>query len=124
MEELLNIKGINKRFNKDIIFKNFDISFYKHKVNCILGKSGCGKTTLLNILSGIITNDTHYINEIKDLKISYIFQEDRLIDWLSVEENIILTCKNEYNEMDLKKNCHKYLKLVGLNEYKKAILKS
>ena len=117
MEELINIKNINVKFNEEVIFNNFDIGFYKNKTNCILGKSGCGKTTLLNILSGIKENDTDYINEMQDLKISYIFQEDRLIDWLNVEENIKLTSRGKYND-DLDNICNRYLNLVGLRKYK------
>lgn len=120
MDELIKINNINKRFNEEVIFEKFDMNFYKNKVNCILGKSGCGKTTLLKILSGIILNDTEYSNELESFKISYIFQEDRLIDWLSIEENITITSKSQYDEKELRNLCDKYLNLVGLKEYKNS----
>lgn len=120
MDELIKIKNINKIFNEEVIFEEFDISFYKNKINCILGKSGCGKTTLLKIISGIILNDTEYSNGLESLKISYIFQEDRLIDWLTIEENIIITSKRQYDEKVLTTLCDKYLNLVGLREYKNS----
>ncbi len=120
MDELIKINNINKRFNEEVIFEKFDMNFYKNKVNCILGKSGCGKTTLLKILSEIILNDTEYSNELESFKISYIFQEDRLIDWLSIEENITITSKSQYDEKELRNLCDKYLNLVGLKEYKNS----
>lgn len=119
MEKIISIKNIDKRYGKNIIFEDFSIDFYENKINCILGKSGCGKSTLLNIISGIVDNDTNEFKGIEDLEISYIFQDDRLIDWLTVEENVKLIVKKHYNEKDADIMCDKYLKLVGIEEYKK-----
>ncbi|MCC0628014.1 MULTISPECIES: ABC transporter ATP-binding protein [unclassified Clostridioides] len=127
MEKIkLSIENINKRYDNRVIFRNFNIDFYMNEVNCILGKSGCGKTTLLNIISGIIKNDTDNLN-IKEnlnkvgnkLEASYIFQDDRLIDWLTVEENIKIVVNKYYNKTQLNKICDEYLELVGISEYKK-----
>ncbi|EOY7214767.1 TPA: ABC transporter ATP-binding protein [Clostridioides difficile] len=127
MEKIkLSIENINKRYDSRIIFSDFNIDFYVNEVNCILGKSGCGKTTLLNIISGIIKNDTNNLN-IKEnlnrvgnkLEASYIFQDDRLIDWLTVEENIKIVVNKYYNKTQLNKICDEYLELVGISDYKK-----
>lgn len=119
MEKMISIKNTNKKFGNNIIFDNFSIDFYENKVNCILGKSGCGKSTLLNIISGIIQNDTNDFEGLENQGISYIFQEDRLIDWLTVEENIKLVVKKYYSQSEIDKLCDKYLELVGIREYKK-----
>ena len=120
MEEInLKFKNINKIYGHNIIFKDFNIEFYKNKVNCILGKSGCGKSTLLNIISGIIKNDGDEINISKNIDISYIFQDDRLIEWLTIEENIKLVIKKYYNKNELDKLCDKYLDMVEVYNYKK-----
>ena len=118
MEKIIRIENINKRYDDNIIFENFKIDFYENKINCILGKSGCGKTTLLNIISGVIQNDTKDFKGIENLGISYIFQDDRLIEWLTVEDNIKLVIKKHYNEKEMNELCDKYLKLVGIYEYK------
>lgn len=118
MEKIIRIENINKRYDDNIIFENFKIDFYENKINCILGKSGCGKTTLLNIISGVIQNDTKDFKGIENLGISYIFQDDRLIEWLTVEDNIKLVIKKHYNEKEINELCDKYLKLVGIYEYK------
>lgn len=122
MEEintLISIKNINKRYNNKVIFQDFQIDFYKNKVNCIIGKSGCGKSTLLNIISGIIENDDEEFISIESYGLSYIFQEDRLIDWLTVEENISLVVNKIYDKKEREELCNKYLDLVGIKEYKK-----
>jgi len=118
MEKIIRIENINKRYDDNIIFENFKIDFYENKINCILGKSGCGKTTLLNIISGVIQNDTKDFKGIENVGISYIFQDDRLIEWLTVEDNIKLVIKKHYNEKEINELCDKYLKLVGIYEYK------
>ena len=118
MEKIIRIENINKRYDDNVIFENFKIDFYENKINCILGKSGCGKTTLLNIISGVIQNDTKDFKGIENLGISYIFQDDRLIEWLTVEDNIKLVIKKYYNEKEINELCDKYLKLVGIYEYK------
>ena len=118
MEKIIRIENINKRYKDNIIFNNFQIDFYENKINCILGKSGCGKTTLLNIISGVVKNDESDFKGIEDLGVSYIFQDDRLIDWLSVEDNIKLVIKKHYSEDKVNELCEKYLKLVGIYEYK------
>ena len=119
MEEMtLSIKNINKSYNGRVIYNNFNIEFYTNKVNCILGKSGCGKSTILNIISGIIPSDNHDFKSLESLGISYIFQEYRLIDWITVGENIKIVVKKYYNNKELEKLIDKYLELVGIKEYK------
>lgn len=117
-ENIISIKNINKKFNNKIIFENFNIDFYENQVNCIIGKSGCGKSTLLNIISGIIKNDDEKFETIEKYGVSYIFQDDRLIDWLTVGENITLVVKKLYNKKKCDDLCNKYLSLVGIKEYK------
>lgn len=118
MEKIISIENINKAYDENIIFNDFNINFYENKVNCILGKSGSGKTTLLNIISGITKNDTNNFKGIENLVISYIFQDDRLIDWLTVEDNIKLVVKKYYDKKEINNLCEKYLKLVDIYEYK------
>jgi NitT/TauT family transport system ATP-binding protein len=113
--EKIIIEGINKCYGEKIVFKDFSITFFKNQINTIIGKSGCGKSTLLNIISGILNNDSNFKNDILDFGVSYIFQDDRLVEWLSVEENLKLILKKN---MDKDSLCDKYLSLVKIKEYK------
>ena len=81
----ISIKNLNKVYGNDKIFDNFSIEFYDDKVNCIVGESGCGKTTLLNIIAGLVQFENCEINGITKKDISYVFQEDRLIPWLTIK---------------------------------------
>lgn len=120
MEEVtISINDINKKYDEKIIFNNLSIDFYRNRVNAIVGKSGCGKSTLLNIVSGVIKNDGIQINKLKELGISYIFQDDRLIEWLTVEENIKLVCGRKYGKEELELVCDKYFEIIGISEFKK-----
>lgn len=118
-QEIITIKNINKRFNNKVVFRDFEISFWKNKINCIVGKSGCGKSTLLNIISGTIPNDRKKFENLEKYGISYIFQDDRLIDWLTVEENIKLVINKLYTKEVANELIDKYLDLVDIKEYKK-----
>jgi len=72
-----------------LILENINFEIISGEILYILGPSGTGKTTLLNIISGLVTPISGKIDR-KFSKLSYVFQEDRLLPWLTVEENIKL----------------------------------
>ncbi len=83
------LKDIDLSFEELVILKNLNLTIPSNKITCILGPSGCGKTSLLNIMSGLITDYTGYVN-VSSKDIGYIFQEDRLLPWETVYNNIAL----------------------------------
>ncbi|AYE34336.1 hypothetical protein CP523_07750 [Clostridium septicum] len=84
------IKNINVNYGNKIIYKDFSINIESDKINCIIGQSGCGKTTLLkNISKELIKNG---------VEVSFVFQEDRLIPWKTVYENLYLISKSYYSK--------------------------
>lgn len=87
-------------------------------------KSGCGKSTLLNLISGSLKSDNEDFKPIEINKISYIFQEVRLIEWITLEENMKLVGKRYYDKNSLDNVINKYLNLVEIEEYRKNILKN
>lgn len=114
----ISIRDLNKSYENDQIFKDFNLDLCDEKVNCIIGKSGCGKSTLLNIIAGLIEIQSGEINGISLNDISYIFQEDRLIDWLTVKENLEITLKKYFDKSILSNKIDEVLKLVGIYDIK------
>lgn len=77
---------ISKSYGEQVVFKNFSLDIQEGEILCVLGESGGGKTTLLNILAGLIP----YNGERKNIpnSVGYIFQEPRLLPNLTVEGNL------------------------------------
>lgn len=110
----LEISNLNKSYAEESIFKNFSLQLSDDKINCIIGPSGCGKTTFLNILAGLIEYESGSFNGISKNDISYIFQEDRLIEWLTVKENLQITLKKYYKKSSLDDEIENLLDIVGI----------
>nr|WP_163237552.1 ABC transporter ATP-binding protein [Clostridium sporogenes] len=118
-ELLYEIRFINARksYGDKIIFKDLNLNFEKNKITAILAPSGYGKTTLLNIIAGLDKLDSgNFI--MKSQSISYMFQEDRLLPWLTVYENIAFVLKSNTFKCEMENIIDKYLELVKLKEYK------
>lgn len=113
----IKIENLCKKYDEKVIFENFNITFKENEVNTIVGKSGCGKTTLLKILTNMIEKDSGNILGVDLNEISYIFQEDRLIDWLTVRENLRFILKGKVDKDKTDDLCRKYLSLVGIEEF-------
>ena len=78
---------VSKSYEEKTVFSDFALTIDDGEILCVLGESGGGKTTLLNILAGLIP----YRGEVEDLpkKVAYIFQEPRLLPNLTVEQNLL-----------------------------------
>ena len=98
MSNILEIKNLNKTYltlsGKVDALKDINLDIKEGEFLAIVGSSGCGKSTLLNILSDI---DNNYDGKIiKKGSIGYMLQNDALLPWLSVYENIMLPKKFNY----------------------------
>jgi len=80
----------------------------------LCGQSGCGKTTLLNIISGIEIPTSGKV-KLKTEKIAYVFQDDRLIPWKNVIQNILFVMRVP----DISK-ARRILKIVGIEKFEKT----
>lgn len=104
------INNINFKYGSNEIYNNFNIEFQQGKVNCIIGESGCGKTTLLNYIS----EKLYYENK----RIAYVFQEDNLIPWKNIYVNLKIVAKKYFEKSILEKEINNTLVKVRLEKYK------
>lgn len=77
---------VGKRYGDTDVYEDFSLEVEAGKITCLLGPSGCGKTTLLNMLAGLVSHEGKIENIPR--RISYIFQEERLLPNLTVRQNI------------------------------------
>lgn len=112
------VKNIKKSYGNVNILEDISIDFDEYTTTCIIGESGVGKTTLLNIIAGITDKDSGEIVGFGDKDISFIFQEDRLIEWKNVKDNISFVLENKISKIEMERVIDQYLKLVNLEQYK------
>lgn len=112
----MRLKNIVKNYGDKKVLGGIDIEIEEGKITAILGESGCGKSTLLNIIAGKIKD---YSGEVifereHEKGISYVFQEDTLIPWKTVYNNLEFVLKGKVEKSKLDKRIKKYLKIVNL----------
>ncbi len=115
---MIRLVNISKRFDDLTVLKNFNITFEKNKITCLFGPSGVGKTTIANIVAGIVPVDDGFLEGIDNSLFSYVFQEPRLLKWYSVYENIDFVLKDIYEPEERADIINSYLKMVELSQYK------
>ena len=127
---MIEVKDIVKTFNENTrkantVLDHASITFPDHGFVFIVGKSGIGKSTILNSIGGLISYNGEIlydgkkenIEEYRRQNIGYIFQDFLLFDDLSVRENIKigLNIAGVYDEKEITKRVNVLLKAVGLN---------
>ena len=114
---MIALNNINISYGNLKVLENFSISLEKGKVHCIFGASGCGKTTLLNALTGINKIESGEKLNLENKKFSYVFQEDRLLPWATALENVLFVLRDRYCNEEAKQIAEKYLNIVGLGKF-------
>ncbi len=112
----IKVTDLKKSFGDNIIFDGLNIEFKDSRISCVLGPSGVGKSTLFNIISKIESYNAGTIEGADKKRIAYVFQEDRLLEWKTVYENIAFVIADE---KDVKHRVDEAIKSVKLTGYEK-----
>ena len=107
---MIDINIQNKSFNDLKVLEDIELKIQKEEFISIIGPSGCGKSTFLNLLANLETDFKGDIS-MPFKNISFMFQDDRLLPWLSIKENLLLISKSK--DLD---EIVDILKLVGLED--------
>jgi nitrate/nitrite transport system ATP-binding protein len=119
----LRVEGLAKRYAAASVFEDVNFSIEQGEFVCIVGHSGCGKTTILNILAGLEQASAGVVvmggRELAgpSLDRGVVFQGHALMPWLTVAGNIAFAVRSRWprwSRMKLQAHCQKFIDLVGL----------
>jgi NitT/TauT family transport system ATP-binding protein len=108
----IQFNQVSKQFDQKTVFYNLNLTFLEGRISCLMGPSGIGKTTVLNIMMGLIKPDSGEVLGLGGRRLAAVFQEDRLIEHWNAVKNIKLVCDWEISEERIKKE----LREVGITE--------
>ena len=125
-KDKVKVTHLTKKFDDLLVLDDISFTVKEGEFLCIVGPTGCGKTTFLNSLtklykptSGEILINDEPVDLLKH-NIAYIFQEYSTMPWLTVEENVGfgLAIKN-IPKSEAQEKVNEYLQVVGLEKYRK-----
>ncbi|HHV09566.1 MAG TPA: ABC transporter ATP-binding protein [Clostridiales bacterium] len=119
----IQVKNLTKKFGDLLVLDDISFDVYSGEFLCIVGPTGCGKTTFLNSLTKLYepTSGSILFNgETIDLKkhnITYIFQEYSAMEWLTVRQNVKFGLEIKKDRIDMDKKVNDAIELVGLKGF-------
>ena len=123
----VEVRDLTKKFGDLLVLDNLNFTIKKNEFVCVVGPTGCGKTTFLNVLTRIHepTEGDLYIDgqpaDPRKHSISFVFQEPSAFPWLTVEENIAFGLKvKKLSSEEIKKRVEQIISLMGLERYRKS----
>lgn len=108
------LRNVKKEFDGQLVYEDLNCCFSNDQINCIMGKSGIGKTTLLRLIMGALRVDAGVIEGVEGKKIRVLFQEDRLLEKNTVLDNLLLVLDG--NKKENLQRIQEACEQVGLSE--------
>src|SRR5690554_4559609 len=114
----ITLEKIIKNYGTLEVLSGISMTIKPQHIIVILGPSACGKTTLLSILAGLIQPDSGTVAGIPETGVSFLFQEPRLLDWLTVTENLLFILQDKLPLETLEQTIENHLKSMDLFAYR------
>jgi ABC-type nitrate/sulfonate/bicarbonate transport system ATPase subunit len=105
---MIELKDASLSFCQKTVFSNLNLSIDATGTTALAGPSGCGKTTLMKVIAGLLRLDAGVLSGTKGLRFSIVFQENRLLPWLTALENVSLVSDVQ--------TAHCWLARLGISE--------
>ena len=109
----IEIQNVSKRFDDQVILRNFNAVIVENKTTALLGESGLGKTTLLRLIAGLDNDFTGVISHVPE-HLTFLFQENALLPWKNVAENMAFPVGDIFAKEEIDKRISKLLGLTFL----------
>ena len=121
----VRVKSLTKKFGDLLVLDDISFDVKKGQFLCVVGPTGCGKTTFLNCItrlyeptSGEILVDGEPV-DLRKHNVSYIFQEYSTMPWLTVEENVAFGLRiKKKPEAEIKESVDEVIEMVGLQKFR------
>ncbi|MDO4547013.1 MAG: ABC transporter ATP-binding protein [Clostridia bacterium] len=125
-QDKIKVVNLTKQFGDLLVLDRISFNVAKGEFVCVVGPTGCGKTTFLNLLTRLIlpTNGELYIDgepaDPSKHNISFAFQEPSAMPWLNVRQNLEYGMKvKKIPAKEREKRVERIMTLLGLNEFEK-----
>ncbi|MDC7220036.1 MAG: ATP-binding cassette domain-containing protein [Spirochaetales bacterium] len=115
----IKIKDLTMAYGDTKIFDKLNLTLQSGKTTCLLGESGCGKTTLLNLLAGTLTAQSGTIQPQTFGHVSFVFQDSLLLPWMNVLDNVAYLMDDRLTRKERHERAGHLIQRVGLEGYEK-----
>ena len=115
---MIELKGIDKAYGDKQVLEHVNLTLPQGEITALMGASGRGKTTLLRILMGLESADRGEVTGMETVRISAVFQEDRLLNRLTAEGNLLFVAETE----EQKREIPALLQELGLGNETEAVV--
>ncbi|HUX21854.1 MAG TPA: ABC transporter ATP-binding protein [Spirochaetia bacterium] len=110
----IEITDLRMSYGELTVFRDLDLVIPESEVTVLVGPSGCGKTTLLDIIAGSTTPDSGCVGGLEGHTIGYVFQEPRLLPWMTVIANIEFVLRDHFSGEECRRRAEEWIARVGL----------
>ena len=112
-QQAVELLGVRKSFGRRAVLVDLNLTVRAGEVVCLHGASGAGKTTVLEVVAGALAPDAGS-RTVTAVRIGYMFQDDCLIPWETVEDNVAFALAAERDDPGARETARQWLDKVGL----------